>query len=143
MITLTQWANFVFKGGANMTNIPLALNVIFVGISVVFISLVVLFIVITLFVKILGSKKTSAKSTASVNDKGSNLNSVVENEVGVLDTESECSDSELVAVLTAAILASGRTRPESKIRVASYRRVPLNTPAWNAASRAGIISGKL
>ena len=129
-----------------MENLSLAINVIFVGITVVFISLVVLSYCITLFVKLLGLKKNRVESTSSLNNQASTSEAVIIDETGTPDIESagsEFSDKELVAVLTAAIMASGRTRPESKIRIASYRRVPLSSPAWNAAGRAGIISGRL
>jgi sodium pump decarboxylase gamma subunit len=129
-----------------MENLSLAANVIFVGITVVFISLVVLSYCITLFVKILGLKKNRAESTDSVNNQTPISEADIDNETGASDIESahsEFSDQELVAVITAAIMASGRTRPESKIRITSYRRVPLNSPAWNAAGRAGILSSRL
>jgi hypothetical protein len=101
---------------------------------------------ITLFVKILGLKKNRAESTDSVNNQTPISEADIDNETGASDIESahsEFSDQELVAVITAAIMASGRTRPESKIRITSYRRVPLNSPAWNAAGRAGILSSRL
>jgi Na+-transporting methylmalonyl-CoA/oxaloacetate decarboxylase gamma subunit len=129
-----------------MENLSLAVNVIFVGITVVFLSLIVLSFCITLFVKILGLKKNRAESADSVNNQTPISETNIDNETGVSgigSADSEFSDQELVAVLTAAIMASGRTRPDSKIRIASYRRVPLNSPAWNAAGRAGIISGRL
>jgi sodium pump decarboxylase gamma subunit len=129
-----------------MENLSLAANVIFVGMTVVFISLVVLSYCITLFVKILGLKKNRAESTDSVNNQTPISEANIDNETGASDIESahsEFSNQELVAVLAAAIMASGRTRPESKIRITSYRRVPLNSPAWNAAGRAGILSSRL
>lgn len=52
-------------------------------------------------------------------------------------------DDALVAVLTAAVLASMGNRPDIKIRVTSFRRVPETSPIWNTVGRKEYISNKL
>lgn len=55
----------------------------------------------------------------------------------------ELSDEELIAVLTAAVMASMGNDPECKLKVKSFRRIPQTAPIWNTVGRSEYISGKL
>ncbi|MFZ5988289.1 MAG: OadG family transporter subunit [Bacillota bacterium] len=120
--------------------ISLGLNMTFVGIVVVFASLIILCIIISFF-PILNPKKTrtSAKSEPA------NISSIPQ----VKDTrnngvpEGDLSDDSLVAVLTAAVLASMRNRPDVKIRVTSFKRIEQTSPVWNTTGRKEYIANKL
>lgn len=52
-------------------------------------------------------------------------------------------DENLVAVLTAAVLASMGIEPEYKIRVKSFRRIPQSSPIWNIAGRTDNVTDGL
>lgn len=52
-------------------------------------------------------------------------------------------DENLVAVLTAAVLASMGKEPEYKIRVKSFRRIPQSSPIWNFAGRTDNVTDGL
>lgn len=124
-----------------MNNIQLAINTTFVGLTVVFLALILLSLAIFVFSKFLNIKKESNGKTPDVKDEASILEIDEDEE---LDAPSDdLSDDEIVAVLTAAVLASMRARPESKIRVKSFRRIPGIAPAWNATGRLEQISAKL
>ena len=49
-------------------------------------------------------------------------------------SEESIDDSELIAVLTAAVAASLNTSTY-KLNIKSYRQIPSNTPIWNSISR--------
>ncbi len=55
----------------------------------------------------------------------------------------DLSDDSLVAILTAAVMASMQSTPDIKIRVASFRRVPQSSPIWNTVGRRERIENKL
>jgi sodium pump decarboxylase gamma subunit len=50
---------------------------------------------------------------------------------------------ELIAVITAAVLASMEKKPECRIQVKSVRRIPQASPVWNLAGRTELLSDKL
>lgn len=119
-----------------------ALNVTLVGFTVVFVALILLSVIIFLFGKGFNAKKT-AKITAVDNSVNTaSVSEITENYEADAPAD-ELSYDELVAVLTSAVLSSMRTRPDSKIRVKSFRRINQNSPAWNAAGRMEYIAGKL
>ncbi len=55
----------------------------------------------------------------------------------------DLSDDSLVAVLTAAVMASMQSSPNIKIRVTSFRRIPQSSPVWNTIGRRERIENKL
>ncbi|HOM02388.1 MAG TPA: OadG family protein [Acetivibrio sp.] len=104
----------------------------------VLVSVAVIAIIIGLFVYI------NKKSNSSTSDRSeSSVNPVSSSD----DTTKPCSnlpdDDALVAVLTAAVLASMGNRPDIKIRVTSFRRIPETSPIWNTVGRKEYISNKL
>lgn len=121
-----------------MFNLSLSANVIFVGMVVVFVSLILLTYIIVLSNKILnavkgvsgGNKKTADNvSTGEIRRSSS--------------PDGDVPAEELVAVITAAIMASVDTHPGYNIRLKSFRRIPQTAPAWNLAGRNEYIAGKL
>lgn len=98
-----------------------------VGLGIVFGVLVILMIVLMLF-KVIFYKDNSKKKT--IIGEGQ---SAVQAESGK-SNESNMSNDELIAVLTAAIAASLNTSTYN-LRIKSYRRIENKKPAWN---RAGI-----
>ncbi len=117
----------------------LALNVTLVGISVVFFALIILSFMISIFSNILNIKKNQKVETISNTTMNTSVTEVNEKN----NTDYLQSQDELVAVLTAAILASVRNTTECNLRVKSFRRISQNSPAWNTAGRNEYISGKL
>jgi|BioPla2DNA2_1021312.scaffolds.fasta_scaffold44455_1 sodium pump decarboxylase gamma subunit len=116
------------------------LSITFVGITVVFASLIILCALIYLFPMLIPNKNKN--SSNKVSDEGlidisSNNNAEAEK------PESNLSDDSLVAVLTAAVLASMGSRPDTKIRVTSFKRIQQTSPVWNAIGRKEYISNKL
>lgn len=65
-------------------------------------------------------------------------------ENGISQTEKEdLSDETLIAVLTAAVMASMQNSPDIKIRVTSFRRIPQSSPVWNTVGRRERMENKL
>jgi len=124
-----------------MDNLSLSINVIFVGMVVVFVSLILLTYIIVLSNKILNAVKGSSGKNKKTAD-----NISVQEISETRETNSSNGDlpeDELVAVLTAAIMASVSTDPGYSIRLKSFRRIPQTTPVWNIAGRNEYIAGKL
>ncbi|HHV98809.1 MAG TPA: oxaloacetate decarboxylase, gamma chain [Clostridiaceae bacterium] len=124
-----------------MNNLSLSVNVIIVGMVVVFVSLVLLTYIIVLANKILNAVKGS-----SGNNRKTSGNISVQEISGTRQINSSDGDlptDELIAVITAAIMASGNTNPGYNIRLKSFRRIPQTTPVWNIAGRNEYIAGKL
>jgi len=123
----------------------LALNVTFVGLLVVFIALILLSLIISLFSKIINTGKTGGKKDGmNARDNGVSVPETqkdVETE-SALYAESK-DDSELIAVLTAAVIAAMGGSAEPSIRVKSYRRIPQVSPVWNTVSRKEQLAAKL
>lgn len=121
-----------------MENLSLATNLIFVGMVVVFVALIILSATISAF-KLFSffGKKSSSKETNSfcVNN---NLR-----EQSINNSDNDLSNKELIAVISAAVVAVMESRPESKIKVRSIKRLPQVSPIWNALGRVEQISGKL
>lgn len=120
--------------------LKLGLIMTFVGITVVFSSLVILSVVISFF-PLLNPKKNKKSSNQHSADQFTAAS--IENGEEIENTEGDLSDDSLVAVLSAAVLASMRDRPDVKIRVTSFRRIQQTSPVWNATGRKEYISNKL
>ena len=117
------------------------MNVVFVGITVVFLALIILSLIIYASGKFFSAKN----NTRNVKEIDNNEASVLEiDEDEKIDAPyNNLSNDELVAVLTAAIQASMRSRPECNIRVKSFRRIPQSSPVWNVTGRNEQLAGKL
>lgn len=120
----------------------LALNVTFVGMFIVFLSLILLSLIIYIFGKAVASHKSG--------EKGKNAGASEEPpvpEAGRINRTAspagEASADELIAVLTAAVMAYSKPGVGSDIVVKSFRRIPLDSPVWNVTGRMEHIAGKL
>ena len=120
----------------------LIINLTVVGILVVFLALVLLSIIISISGKIFNIKRSSPKNdSVTAKNKASILE--VNGDKKLDAPDGDLSNSELVAVLTAAVQASLRRTSECKVRIKSFRRIPQTSPAWNLRGRNEYISGKL
>lgn len=124
-----------------MDNLPLAINVIFVGITVVFMSLILLTFIISASTKILDAVRGSSAGKKKLTDDVS-IQKISEVEVSN-SSDSDLPTDELVAVITAAIMSSINASPDYNIRIKSFRRIPQSAPVWNVAGRNEYITGKL
>jgi len=95
--------------------------------------------IIALFAYINNKKSNSSASDNS--QSSADLTTVSDKTVNPTGNLSD--DDALVAVLTAAVLASMETDPIFKIRVTSFRRTNETSPIWNTVGRKEYISGKL
>ncbi|HPD00187.1 MAG TPA: OadG family protein [Acetivibrio sp.] len=121
-------------------NLMQGLSITFVGVTVVFASLIILCAIIYLFSVLIPNKDKNSSNKDSdekLIDISSNNNAEAEK------LESNLSDDTLVAVLTAAVLASMGDRPDIKIRVTSFKRIQQTSPVWNVIGRKEYISNKL
>ncbi|MEG6612384.1 OadG family protein [Pseudoclostridium thermosuccinogenes] len=122
----------------------LAINLTIVGMVVVFSVLVLLSAIISLFSKIASAGKTGGKDKMNTKDNDMPApqahKDVVEESTAYIEQK---DDSELVAVLTAAVIAAMGGSSESNIHVKSYRRIPQISPVWNSVSRKEQIAAKL
>ncbi|ABN52522.1 MAG TPA: hypothetical protein DEF39_13175 [Hungateiclostridium thermocellum] len=109
------------------------------NIVTVLVSLAVLVVIIALFAYINNKKSNSSASDNS--QSSADLTTVSDKTVNPTGNLSD--DDALVAVLTAAVLASMGNRPDIKIRVTSFRRTNETSPIWNTVGRKEYISGKL
>jgi len=122
----------------------LALNVTFVGLLVVFIVLILLSLIISLFSKIFNVRKTDGKDKTHADGNGVSVPEAKQDVESVSTVHAEpYDDSELIAVLTAAVVAAMGGSAESSIRVKSYRRIPQVSPVWNTISRKEQLAAKL
>jgi Na+-transporting methylmalonyl-CoA/oxaloacetate decarboxylase gamma subunit len=118
-----------------MDKLQFALNTTFVGMVVVFLSLILISFIIFASSKLLGIGKSQKKT---------NSPSIVANQAEESNSAFESTtDSELIAVLTAAVLSSMKDGYSSNIRIKSFRRVFPSSPIWNLAGRSEYLSGKL
>ena len=106
-----------------------------VGISVVFLALIALSFFIYLFGKVMVNgvekKKNKTVKTEIKDVKTVEINAEVED------------DTELIAVITAAIQASlvkAGISPECKIIVKSFKRVGNDAPVWNSTGREELLN---
>jgi len=121
---------------------PTPTTVAIVGISVVFVSLVILAVLIWLFSKIVGSfNNVDKKSTGTQPNIAEQAATKEVANTQVQDTVE--ADGELIAVLTAAIMASLKSQSSCELRVKSFRRIGQNSPIWNSTGRSEYIASKL
>lgn len=122
----------------------LAINLTFVGITVVFVSLILLAIAITILSKVISLGDRSKSTDTQKMPVEIESPRVVVNEANQ-SSQGDMSDDTLIAVLTAAVMASikNSSSPDCKIRVKSFRRIPNTSPSWNVAGRNDYISQKL
>jgi sodium pump decarboxylase gamma subunit len=109
-----------------------------VGITVVFVSLILLSFAIVIISKLVAAGNILKSTDTEKRNEEDNVTKRVKTKV-IESTD----DDKLVAVLTAAIMASMGNKPDCKIRVKSFRRIPQTSPAWNLAGRYDYISEKL
>ena len=102
-----------------------------VGLSIVFSVLIILMIVLMLF-KVIFYKDPNKKAAAPA--------PVLAQEVPAVKDE-EVDESELIAVLTAAVAASLNTSTYN-LKIKSYRRVDNKMPAWNKAGVTETINSR-
>lgn len=121
-----------------MDNLSLAINVIFVGVTVVFLSLIFLTLIISMSTRILDAVRGSSGGKKKQTDDASAL------EIDEVEaSDSSASTDELIAVITAAIMSSINASPDYNIRIKFFRRIPQSAPVWNVAGRNEYIAGKL
>jgi len=98
---------------------PAVMTVVLVGMTVVFLALIALALIISFFPYIF---KTSSKGKKV--------------EESISDTKAvEDNNEELVAVITAAIMASYGSQTNCKLRVTSFRKINDSAPVWNRTAR--------
>lgn len=114
----------------------------FVGVFVVFVSLIFLAFAIVAISSILSLGNRKKQPINIQQSEVNNSSEEVENRV-LSTTDTKMSEDKIIAVLTAAVLASMKNGPECKIRVKSFRRIPQSSPTWNLAGRNDYISEKL
>ncbi|SET81046.1 sodium pump decarboxylases, gamma subunit [Natronincola peptidivorans] len=107
-----------------------SIQVAIFGIAIVFLALLLLFVIITVLEKVLHGAED--KNKASVAKKAEVSAGPVK--VEEAQEEEEVDDTQLVAVITAAIAASLHTSTHN-IVVRNIIRVPDTTPAWNKLGR--------
>lgn len=116
------------------------------GITIVVMTLLALALLITVVSlairSIIGkapADNSSKRSEAAVDTKAIEE----KNEQPQEPVQTDASNDELIAVLTAAVLAGMNNRPECKIRVKSFRRIPEASPTWNLKGRYEQLLNKL
>ncbi|NLD48332.1 MAG: OadG family protein [Clostridiaceae bacterium] len=92
------------------------------GMFFALIAIIAVFIVTFIFLKNSANRNNTSDESRQTNDN-------------TISESSGITDENLIAVLTAAVLASMGKGPEYKIRVTSFRRIPQSSPTWNMAGR--------
>ncbi len=118
-----------------------SITVALVGMFVVFCALVIIIVGISIYSRIVrgsGTKKDHVKMSPSSKNNNSGSPTIV----SPAPTIKEGTDTELIAVITAAIMA-GMERPNTNLVVKSIKRVGHTTPIWNVAGRNEYILSKL
>lgn len=119
----------------------LALIVTFVGLFVVFSALIILSVLISFSSKVFAIK-TPIHSKAVNNSKiDNNMNHSTDNSNTNIVNNSQ-DKNELIAVLTAAVMACMQQTPDFKIRIKSFRRIHKDSSAWSTAGIAEQISNR-
>lgn len=112
------------------------LQVTVVGLAIVFSVLVILMLVLmamkALFYK--PNKTKQANVSPQVKNEAKPVNKAVQ-------AEDDMDESELIAVLTAAIAASLNTSTYN-LNIKSYRRVGNSSPSWNKAGLTDVINSR-
>ena len=126
-----------------MENMPLAINLTFVGITVVFIALILLSLIIYVSTKLLTIKKSGRAKKDAITDEASILEIDEDEDISLGKAISNKPDVELVAVIMAAIQASMTPESQCRLVIKSLRRVEQSSPVWNRAGRLEHIANKL
>ena len=105
--------------------------------------LVILSLVGIIIVRILIQKRDNAHTEHKDADKEAVSNSENLENKNIGEPTGNIPDDELVAVLTAAVMASMKGQHVYNFRIKSFKRLPQNTPIWNRAGRMEYISNKL
>jgi Na+-transporting methylmalonyl-CoA/oxaloacetate decarboxylase gamma subunit len=121
-------------------NLMEGLSSTFVGIVVVFVLMIILCAIVYLFQKQTPNKDKKSSSEAS-DERLTDISNNIYTESG--KPESSSSDDSLIAILTAAVIASMGNSPNIKIRVTSFKRIQQTSPVWNTVGRKEYISNKL
>lgn len=119
-----------------MSNVATTIITIFI---VVFLAIMLLSFIIVLLSKMTSSR--SKDSSGSVNGNQGQDSSETIGHIGFIRNVDTQNDSELIAVLTAAVNAFTSGSPDSKFIVRSYRRIQQSSPIWNTISRKEQILG--
>jgi len=108
-----------------LDNMNLALNMIFTGISVVFLCLVLLVFIIYAMPKALSlfTKKKFKEEQEEIQTGNTSSLQEIKHE------------DELIAVITAAILACFKPEVRSRIKIGQIKRISDKPPVWNNISR--------
>lgn len=117
----------------------LSIIIFVVGMVVTFVGLILLAIIISLLGKVLNLSFGTRKKTSD--NPRTNDTAVSSEEAGNIVNAAISSEdeSELVAVLTAAVMAYMKQTPGFKIRVKSFRRIHNDSPAWNSVSSMSLV----
>ena len=105
----------------------------------ILIGLAILAVLVWMFSR--ASRAKLATDTGNAAKESKTLESPAASEV-IIESVSETND-ELIAVLTAAVMASLQTQPHCELRVTSFRRIGQTAPVWNTAGRSEYIASKL
>ena len=120
-------------------------NVVLVGLVIVFVALLLLSFIISLFSYIF--KERSNKEEKKDPEKESLTKATVKDDAKageMINKEVSQDEEELIAVLTAAIMASYGKETSCKLKVTSFKRVSqASSPAWNAAGRRDSLDSSL
>jgi sodium pump decarboxylase gamma subunit len=117
----------------------LALNVTLVGLFVVFSALIILSVLISVSSKVFTIRIPRNKKATS-NSNTDKIYQPVNNNTTIANNPQ--NESELIAVLTAAVMASMQQTPDFKIRIKSFRRIHKDSSAWSTAGIAEQISNR-
>jgi len=125
-----------------MDKAALAINTTIVGLTVVFLALIILSLSISLLKKASIFEKKTGTNGSSIADEGARVQQISEDGEGNTAAMA-AEDTELAAVITAAVLASISYHPDYKIRVKSIRRLPHTAPVWNSTGRMEQLANRL
>lgn len=108
----------------------------FVGLVIVFAVLIILMLVMMLMKVVFynPTQRKKSKAEAAAVDKP-------DNDLASATVEASADDTELIAVLAAAVAAC-LDKPASKFNIKSYKRVGSNATAWNKAGVRDIIDSR-
>jgi Na+-transporting methylmalonyl-CoA/oxaloacetate decarboxylase gamma subunit len=115
-----------------------ATTLTFVALGAVFLALIILAITLSLFSKVNNLRKYSENNVDSSGETASILET--DRNEGFISSSRYDGNDEIIAVLTAAVLAVSNSRPGFKLKVKSFRRIPQTSPIWNIAGREEQIS---
>lgn len=120
----------------------LALNLTFVGLFVVFSALLILAILIAISSKAFSFSVSKKNKTANKADAVTIDEPLLTENYAEVETESK-NTNELIAVLTAAVMASLQRVPDFKVRIKTFRRIHKNSSPWNSAGITEQINNRL